>query len=100
MKESKSLDEEMLVVHKAPSKADPNKLGRPRAAMPATVSVDREQLELLKRRASSATDPAVRRELIGRIQREFGNDQAAELLRELKPDDPPAKPRGRGKSKA
>lgn len=74
-------DEEMLIVHKSSTKPDPDKVGRARGAAHAQ---NREELEHLKRRAAKTTDPTLKRELLLRIQREFGNDKAAEVLHELR----------------
>jgi hypothetical protein len=101
VRENKTRDDEMLVVHKLPAKPDPNKLARSRGAAAPAVAVEREQLELLKRRARAATDPAIQRDIVAKIQRDFGNDKAAELLHELQPDQPSVRPRaGKGTSKA
>jgi hypothetical protein len=106
----KKHDEEMLIVHKPGPKADPAKAGRAAAELPRAASLDKHELELIKKQIGMTKDPGVRRELIGRIQSKFGNDKATEVVREMRlksPDDDhhskphPAKPpAGGGKGKA
>lgn len=89
--DKKKHDEEMLVVHKAGPKADPKKVGGPApAVMPRAASLDKQELALIKKQISMTKDPGVRRDLVGQIQAKFGNDQAMEVVREMRiktPDD-------------
>jgi len=103
----KKHDDDMLIVHKPGPKADPVKAGRAAAELPRTASVDKQELDLLKKQLGMTKDPGVRRDLVGRIQSKFGNDKATEVVRELRlktPDDdvqhPKKPPAGGSKGKA
>src|SRR5436190_7968860 len=95
----KKHDEEMLIVHKPGPAPDPKKVGGPAPAgpMPRAASLDAQELDLLKKQLSMTKDLAVRRALVAQIQDKFGNDKAAEVVRELRlsahgDDDAPARP--------
>jgi hypothetical protein len=90
--DKKKRDEEMLIVHKPGPKADPGKAGRgpgpgPGEA-PRAPALDRQELDLLKKQLGTTKDPAVRRDLIARIQQKFGNDKATEVVREARRKNP------------
>lgn len=74
----------MLIVHKPGAKADPDKLGRARPEPPRAASLDKQELDLLKKQLGMTQDPALRRELVGRIKSKFGNEQATQVVRELR----------------
>jgi hypothetical protein len=99
----KSETEEMLVVHKQALKPDPNKAGRHRGEMQRVPGLEREELAILKKRMSRATDPSEKRDLLGQIQRKFGNEKAAEVVRDLRKkapkDDLSPKPKAAGPKK-
>jgi|GEM_PF-2803412 len=95
----KQSDEELLIVHKPGPKPDPKKVGAVAAPLPRAASLDKQEVELLKKQLSLSKDPAVRRELVSQIQAKFGNDKAADVVRELrlKPaDDDPMQKANRG----
>jgi hypothetical protein len=88
--------QEMLIVHKPPLKADPDKLGRDRdlARAPAMA----EELELMKKKLSLAKDPRDKRQILAEIQRRFGNDKAGQMIQEVRQggdDAPPAARKGK-----
>jgi hypothetical protein len=95
----KKLDaQEMLVVHKPPLKADPDKSGRePADALRAPAMA--EELELMRRRLSEARDPKEKRHLVAEIQRRFGNEKAGQMIQEVRlggegeAPPPPEKPK-------
>lgn len=102
--DQKKHDEEMLIVHKAGPKADPKKVPGPAPAPPRAASLDRQELDLLKKQIAMTNDPAVRRDLVAQIQHKFGNDKATKVVREMRikaPDDDlkKAKPPGAGAKK-
>ncbi len=99
--DQKKHDEEMLVVHKPGAKADPKKAGGPApAVMPRAASLDKHELELIKKQIGMSKDPGVRRDLVAQIQHKFGNDKATEVVREMRlktpDDDMKSKPAGAG----
>lgn len=85
--------QEMLIVHKPPLKADPDKAGRDRDA--ARVPAMAEELDLMKRKLSLAKDPREKRQIMAEIQRRFGNDKAGQMIQEARQggDDAPPAPR-------
>ena len=88
--DQKKHDEEMLIVHKPGAKADPKKVGGPAAALPRAASLDKQELDLMKKQLGLAKDPAVRRDLVSQIASKFGNEKATAVVRELRiklPDD-------------
>jgi hypothetical protein len=99
--DQKKHDEEMLIVHKPGAEPDPKKLGGKSgsggggsaARLPRAASVDKQELELMKKQLGMTKDPALRRELLAQVQQKFGNDKAIEVVRELrlKPTDDDAK---------
>lgn len=91
--DQKRHDEEMLLVHKPGAAADPKKVGGmaraaaegPAAAKaPRAASLDKQELDLMKKQIGMTKDPAARRELLGQIQHKFGNEKAGEVVRELR----------------
>jgi hypothetical protein len=97
--DQKKPDEEMLIVHKPGPKPDPKKVGAAPAALPRAASLDKQELELMKKQLGMTKEPGVRRELLSRIQAKFGNDKATEVVRELRlkpPDDEPKQRPDRG----
>ncbi|MES1164427.1 MAG: hypothetical protein ABUR63_01615 [Verrucomicrobiota bacterium] len=86
--DQKKHDEEMLIVHKAGAKPDPKKVGGPVAALPRAPSLDKQELDLIKKQIGVAKDPGLRRDLLSQISTKFGNDKAIEVVRELRLKDP------------
>jgi hypothetical protein len=89
--------QEMLIVHKPPLKADPDKAGRERGD-PARVPAMTEELELLRKRLSLAKDHREKRQLLAEIQRRFGNDKAGQMIQEARQgeeDTPPPARKGK-----
>ena len=94
--------EEMLIVHRPALHPDPDKAGRGPAA---NTELEREELGQLTRRLAAERDPEEKQKLMARIQGRFGNEKAAQVVRELREqagdDDsqprPPARPK-RGKA--
>jgi hypothetical protein len=84
MKElKKKPDTEMLIVHKPPMKADPDKAGR-EGGDHAQVRAMTEELEVMRKRLAQARDAGEKRRLIAEIQRRFGNEKAAQLVHEAR----------------
>lgn len=80
----KKADEEMLIVHKAAMRPDPDRLGRSRTDSSRAPALEQQELELLKARVSLAKDSLEKRNLIAQIQRKFGNEMALEVVREMR----------------
>lgn len=99
--------DELLIVHGAAKAVDPGKSGLdrgPTAGARRVPALDKEELEVMKRRFAAARDPAEQRALLVEVQRKFGNEQAAALVKEAarKDDDLPVKLAGKapgGKTK-
>ena len=105
MRERKKTEaEEMLVVHKAAKAAEPDKSGRDRGAGPRrSAALEKEELDVLKKRFAAAKHADDKRSVLAEVQRKFGNEKAASLVKEArrKDDDLPAKlaPKDTGKKK-
>ena len=103
----KKPNEEMLIVHKSANKPDPNITGRNPADAPIGAVLDRQDFETLRKQTALVKDPSERRILIARIQKNFGNEKAMEVVRELRerssddesrPKKPVAQPTGKVKA--
>ena len=89
--------QEMLIVHKPPLKADPDKSGRDRGDA-ARVPAAAEELELMRKKLSQAKDPREKRHLLTEIQRRFGNEKAGQMIQEVRQggdDAPPPARKGK-----
>jgi hypothetical protein len=86
--DKKKHDDEMLIVHKPGAKADPDKGGRSPSGAPRVPALERQELDLLQKQVKAAKDPAVRRDLVARVQQRFGNEKAIEVVREIREKNP------------
>jgi hypothetical protein len=83
MREKKKPEGELPIARKVAAGPDIAKVGREPEAAPKAPASDRTELELLEARLFATRDANERRELIDKIQKKFGNDKVAQLLRDL-----------------
>lgn len=107
MKEAKKKadTEEMLVTHKPAKAPDPDKDGRNPGGGARARAQEKEEFDMFKKRLGSTAGAAEKREILSEIQRRFGNDKAAQVVKEMRlheDDDmaPKPKPKGPDKDKA